>query len=246
MTSPLHKAATHHYIKGLADGRKEAPFPNTLSYLKAFLTQMTSKPAIPTIKVLFLGESGVGKTALLRQFLKGEFSRNFATTGFDIEYKLMEIQNRQVKLEIWDTAGQEAYRAIIPSHYRRFYDVTKPDTLQNLRKWVQQLELYVDPTPTMIVVGNKIDLLSSAKESEQDAGAPNDGRNFADSIGAFKHTNTSAKSGDGVKEVFEDLVYGIIFNEYMEKEEEEARPRTEGVRLDDSKDSRSQQGKAGG
>ncbi|KAG8955771.1 hypothetical protein FRC00_005288 [Tulasnella sp. 408] len=172
---------------------------------------MSSTSSIPKIKILFLGDSGVGKTALLRQFLEGKFTQTLATTGFDIEFKVMEIQNRQVKLEIWDTAGQETYRAIIPSHYRKtkgvilVYDVTKPDTLKNLRKWIQQLELYVDPTPPMIVV---------------------------DSIGAFKHTNTSAKSGEGVKGIFEDLVYGIIFNEYMEKEEG-ARGSTPGVRLDD-------------
>ncbi|KAG9040696.1 Ras- protein Rab-21 [Tulasnella sp. UAMH 9824] len=113
------------------------------------------------------------------------------------------------------------------------YDVTKPKSLENLRKWVEQLNLYVDPCPPMIVVGNKIDLLSADTESEQSALALTQGRNFAESIGAFKHTNASAKSGTGVKGVFEDLVYEIVFNAYMDKEEEEARPSTTGVRLDD-------------
>lgn len=62
---------------------------------------MAPNPSIPKVKILFLGDSGVGKTALLRQFLKGEFTRTTSTTGFDVEFKLMEIQNRQVNLEIW-------------------------------------------------------------------------------------------------------------------------------------------------
>lgn len=62
---------------------------------------MTPNPSIPNIKVLFLGDSGVGKTALLRQFLEGNFARPNATVGYDVEFKLMEIQNRQVNLEIW-------------------------------------------------------------------------------------------------------------------------------------------------
>ncbi|KIO15465.1 hypothetical protein M407DRAFT_34955 [Tulasnella calospora MUT 4182] len=210
---------------------------------------MTSTSSIPKIKILFLGDSGVGKTALLRQFLEGKFARTNATVGFDIEFKVLEIQNRQVKLEIWDTAGQESYRAIIPSHYRRskgvilVYDVTRPKTLENLQKWVEQLNLYCDPSPAMIVVGNKIDLLSTATESGQSVEALSQGQSFADSIGAFKHTNTSAKSGAGVKGVFEDLVRGIIFNDYMEKEENEA---TAGFRLDDPQDSGSEQEKSGG
>lgn len=62
---------------------------------------MSSTASIPKIKILFLGDSGVGKTALLLQFLEGRYARTTTTLGCDVEFKLMEVQNRQVKLEIW-------------------------------------------------------------------------------------------------------------------------------------------------
>ncbi|KAG8989514.1 hypothetical protein FRB90_002202, partial [Tulasnella sp. 427] len=161
----------------------------------------TGIPSTPLskIKILFLGDSGAGKTALLRQFLEGRFARTLATVGFDVEFKTMDIKNRQVKLEIWDTAGQEAYRAVVPSHYRRtkgailVYDMTKPESLKNLQNWVDQLNLFADPSPSMIVVGNKSDLLQDLAEAEGKSQVFTLGREFAESVGAFKHATTSAK-----------------------------------------------------
>ncbi|KAG9040695.1 Ras- protein Rab-21 [Tulasnella sp. UAMH 9824] len=164
-------------------------------------------------KILLLGESAVGKTALLEQFMHGTFSTHAITLHFDVEIKTMEVGNRQVRLAIWDTGGQEKFRALSPAFFHGakaavlVYDVSRPESLEGLRDWVRLTYKYLDRIP-MIVVGNKTDLLEAESTLRSRA------ERLAEEIGAFKHVHASAKSGEGVHKIFEDLVYEILFNAY--------------------------------
>lgn len=188
---------------------------------------MATDPPVPTFKVILLGDSGVGKTSMFQQFLDGTLPANPRSTyGFDCVVKDMELRNRRLKLELWDTGGQERFRSIVPSHYRRanaailVYDVTKQTTLEGLTGWYEQLQMH-STIPPVMVVGNKKDLLETAGQTTEHAAISTSGQNFATRIGAFKHQTISAMERDEVRVMFGDLVFEMLFNAYTTLEQQQ-------------------------
>jgi small GTP-binding protein len=115
-------------------------------------------------KLLIVGESGVGKTCMLLRFADNLFEDNFLSTiGVDFKVKEITVGDQKVKLQIWDSAGQERFRNITSSYYRNcsgiiiVYDVTSEDSFIKVTDWIQEVRRYV-PTVPLIVVGNKCDL----------------------------------------------------------------------------------------
>ncbi|KAG8945338.1 hypothetical protein FRC04_000873 [Tulasnella sp. 424] len=166
---------------------------------------------VPTIKLILVGESSVGKTALLSRFLQGdEFDVNdlSATVGPTFKLKDFTVRGRKVKLELWDTAGMERFRSLTRSHYRGalgavlVYDASNPWSLSEMENWNGELQTFASESAT-IVVANKIDQVTGPVQS--------DGQDFARNIGAL-YAETSASSGNGVNQVFEDLVLEILLN----------------------------------
>ena len=116
------------------------------------------------IKLLMLGDTGVGKTCLLLRYAYDSFSPTFITTiGIDFKIKHVTIDGLKCKLQIWDTAGQERFRTITISYFRGAqgillcYDVTDRDTFENVRHWVSQIKKHADDDVGVIMVGNKCD-----------------------------------------------------------------------------------------
>ncbi|XP_055914469.1 ras-related protein Rab-18 [Eupeodes corollae] len=167
------------------------------------------------IKILIIGESGVGKSSLIRRFVDNEFDDNHdVTIGVDFKTKLMNIDGVDFKLAIWDTAGAERFRSLTPSFYRNakcailVYDITSRESLQKLESWLLELENYSNNrnVPTM-VVGNKIDMERAITREE--------GVLFAK-----KHRSlfleTSAKNNVSVADVFEEIVRKTINSDDFE------------------------------
>ncbi|OGO13980.1 MAG: hypothetical protein A2Y93_04700 [Chloroflexi bacterium RBG_13_68_17] len=164
---------------------------------------------IPVLKVLIVGNGTVGKTSLVRRFCEGSFtSSRVATIGVDFQTKLVNLPSGQVKLSIWDLAGQERFAVMRPGFYKGgrsaalIFDVTEPQTLEDLPRWREEL-LGVIPTVPSVVIGNKVDL-----ERKLD---PEKGRAYAESIGAV-YVETSAATGVGVEQFFDTLArlaYGV-------------------------------------
>uniref|UniRef100_A0A0N5C345 Ras-related protein Rab-7b n=1 Tax=Strongyloides papillosus TaxID=174720 RepID=A0A0N5C345_STREA len=133
--------------------------------------------AKPIIKVLVLGDSGVGKTAIIRRFTENYYlSKTNCTIGVDFNSKDMIVGNVSVTLQIWDTAGQERFQALGDSYFRGadccilVYDVTNPESFARLQYWKDEFlfhsnRSHIDDFP-FIVFGNKIDETSRSVTKE--------------------------------------------------------------------------------
>ncbi|KAF1374969.1 hypothetical protein PFLUV_G00234540 [Perca fluviatilis] len=115
-------------------------------------------------RLLMLGDSGVGKTCVLRRFTESEFDpSHISTIGVDFKMKTLELDGIRVRVQIWDTAGQERYHTITKQYYRRaqgiifVYDITSESSFQHLVKWASDVDEYAQDKVQRILVGNKCD-----------------------------------------------------------------------------------------
>ena len=161
-------------------------------------------------KVLFLGNSNVGKSSLFLRFVDDIWNDTFVPTiGVDFKIKTLEIDQKKVKLQIWDTAGQERFKNIISSYYRGvhgillIYDVTDKDSFKNLNNWLIEIEKNANKNVVKVLIGNKADLEDKRIISY------NQGMEFADMYG-LKYIETSAKKNINVRDAFETLAREII------------------------------------
>lgn len=119
------------------------------------------------IKLLLLGDTGVGKSSLMYRYADGEFlSGLVGTAGVDHKMKNIEHIGKSVKIQIWDTAGQDRYRQLALSYYKGaagiilVYDVTDPISFQNISYWLGKIKENGDDQAEIILLGNKIDLIN--------------------------------------------------------------------------------------
>ena len=153
-------------------------------------------------KVLLIGNSSVGKSSLLLRFVDNQWSDLFVPTiGVDFKIRTMEIDNKNVKLQIWDTAGQERFKNITASYYRGahgifvVYDISDTVSFKNINNWLIEIEKNANKNVYKILVGNKCDLEDKRTVSYQQ------GKELAETYG-MQFIETSAKSNTNVDEAF--------------------------------------------
>jgi small GTP-binding protein len=151
-------------------------------------------------KVVFLGESGVGKTTIISVFAHDEYSEEHAPTiGAHFSLQRMKLGDDEIRLKIWDTAGQERFRALTPMYYRDshvavlVFSVDQQESFDGLASWIEALKRDTQSMPALIIVGNKVDLepVVSAKTCEA----------FAEENGAT-YAECSALTKKGIEELF--------------------------------------------
>jgi len=132
---------------------------------------------IPTLlyeslfKILIVGDINTGKTAILDQFTNGHFDHTYISTiGIDFNVKIVALdKDTKVKLQVWDTCGQERFRALTRSYYRNaqaiiiVYDITSRESFEKSKVWIKEVENYVDKSVLVVLVGNKTDLYQKRK-----------------------------------------------------------------------------------
>ena len=162
------------------------------------------------IKIMIIGESLVGKTALITRYTNNSFSGSYLTTvGIDFQTKIININDKAIKVELWDTAGQERFRNIAKNYFQSsdgfliVYDITNKSSFEKLSFWNEQVNLNAPEKTKYIIVGNKKDL-EEKREVQTEVG-----ENFAKENNV-KFYETSAKDGTNVNEVFELLAKEII------------------------------------
>jgi len=170
--------------------------------------------SLPLLKVIVLGDSGVGKTALLDRFVNNVFRTRYkATIGADFVTQEIEVsKGRLVTLQIWDTAGQERFNSLGNSFYRGadccifVFDVSVPQTLKSLEVWKREFELQAEDSSTIytyICIGNKIDLEDRLVTTE-------DGKRWCKDNGMLHYFETSAKTAENVSEAFKQAAVAQI------------------------------------
>ena len=170
---------------------------------------MTTEPSI-TFKILTIGESGVGKTCVLRRFVENKFLKNhLATIGIDFKTKTLNINNQEIKLKIWDTAGQERFRNITTQYYKGadgivlVYDVTDEASYEKIRDWMEQILSNTQQEDIgLVLLGNKCDMEPRNVTEEM-------GKKMAEEL-KVNYFETSALTGQGIKEAFEQLTRDIM------------------------------------
>ncbi len=162
-------------------------------------------------KLLIIGESGVGKTCLLLRFTDDSFTANHLTTiGIDFKIKIINLEDKQIKLQIWDTAGQERFRTITKTYYKGAhgiiltYDVTDENSFKNIRNWVKQIEQNAQNNVCKVLVGNKCDREDRKISYEEGAKLASEFK--------MQFFETSAKSNYNVNETFTYLTKEILNN----------------------------------
>lgn len=170
-----------------------------------------------SVKMVILGDSGVGKTNILNRLVNNEFSNDCrATVGVELSTKTYKINDKVVKINLWDTAGQERYKAITGAYYKGakgamiVYDITNEDSFLHVEKWLKEIRELGGKNINIIICGNKSDL-DDSRQVSQTAGLEKGQNNGLFCI------ETSALSGSNVEEAFKKLL-GEVFKNSIKNE----------------------------
>ena len=171
-------------------------------------------------KILLLGDSEVGKSCFLMRYSDNIFVENYITTiGLDYKLKYVQLESGEtIKVQLWDTAGQDRYRTIAKNYYKGshgillLYDITKENSFENIREWVQNIREEVYEKAIIFLIGNKIDKKDERKITTEQ------GQKLAAEYN-LPFFEASAKSGENVEEIFKNL-YLKISEVYVDMQKE--------------------------
>lgn len=154
------------------------------------------------IKIIIIGDTNVGKTCLVRQYLQEDFSSETENTiGLEYATRDINIDSDVVNARIWDTAGQERFQSLVETYFHGtdgaliVYDICSRESFNNVQKWIDKLHKKCEEPPAIILIGNKLDLESKRKVTIDEAV-------FFSQKEEIDYFETSAKTGENVQDVF--------------------------------------------
>ena len=182
-----------------------------------------------TVKVIVLGSSEVGKTCILNRYFNNEFKENsLSTIGIDFQTKFFKFEDRKVKVNYTDTAGQEKFRAISVNYLKGtngvilVFDITNRESFDLLETWMNELKENNKIDISKVLIGNKSDLAEEREVQREEA------EKFAESINC-KYFEGSAKSGENIKEALDEIAKLTYF--YVKDNDEIAEHRRNSIEL---------------
>ncbi len=162
-------------------------------------------------RLVLIGDSGVGKTAFLLRFSDNIFNASFISTiGIDFRIKTIEINGKRVKLQIWDTAGQEQFHSIASSYYRNahgillMYDISSAESFMHITKWINNISTHAESDVSRMLIGNKCDVEDNMRVIDSDRGG------LLSQELNMPFLETSAKENINVEEAFQIMTRMIM------------------------------------
>lgn len=171
------------------------------------------------IQLIMIGESSVGKTSLINRYTKNIFNTNhLETTGIEFNSREEKINNKIIRVKIWDTAGQEIFHSLTKNFYRKadgiiiVYDVTNKDSFDKIHDWVKSVHDNIDSYREihMLIVGNKIDLEESRQVSKEEG----------EKISKYfdiPYFEASAKNANGVRNFMMKIIKDVVNNKVNDR-----------------------------
>ena len=167
-----------------------------------------------SFKMIVIGDAGVGKSCLTNRASKDKFLSDYSpTVGFEFLTFTTSIENKIIKLQIWDTCGQEVYRSLITNFYRNaslammVYAINSRESFNNINRWLKEIRIQSHPDVKILLIGNKSDLENERVVSYEEA------KKFQEENQILYFCETSAKSGLNTKEVFIEAAR-ILYEEH--------------------------------
>ena len=165
-------------------------------------------------KIIIIGDTSVGKTALLSKYLKGIFPTSpLSTVATEFATKIIQIkEGGYIKAQIWDTAGEEKYKSITYHHYKKsvggliVYDITKRSTFENVKNWYNDLIYKAEKGCIIALIGNKLDLVE--KNGKKREVSKEEAQSYAEDNHMLFY-ETSAFNGNNINDIFEELMQTI-------------------------------------
>ena len=171
-----------------------------------------------SIKLLVLGDSSVGKSNFIGRFINNQFSpTHISSAGLDLKTKDIIIKNKSIRVQLWDTAGQEKYRSITKNLFLRvqgiiaIFDLSHEDSFESIKNWINTVRDECGKSMPILLVGNKCDLIDQRIISEDEANeyAKNE---------KIEYVETSTKNDINIKKCIEDICLTIIESEFSRNE----------------------------
>ena len=175
-----------------------------------------------SFKIIVIGDSGVGKTCLSNKATKNTFDDSYNTTiGFEFFSFNIKMFEKVIKLQVWDTCGQELYRSLITNFYRNaslaimVYAINNKDSFDNIDVWLKELKIHSNPDSKVFLIGNKIDLENERKVNREQGEEYSNQNNFS------LFMESSAKTGFNAQKIFIEAAR-ILYNNYLKYKDKNA------------------------
>ena len=166
------------------------------------------------LKLIVVGNQSTGKSCILNRFVNETFDERYqATIGLDFQSKNITIHDQDVRLIIYDTAGQEKFRSLIPMYIREaqiilfIYDISDRESFDSMPRWIQEVKDVINKEVVYTLIGNKIDLEKERKVTFDE------GKKLAEQNN-FVFQEVSAKTGENFEKLFEVQIYEAVYNKF--------------------------------
>ena len=200
-----------------------------------------------SFKLIFIGDSSVGKSCLTSKAVKNNFEEYYqATVGFEFLTFNMKVNDKVIKLQIWDTCGQEIYKSLISNFYRNsslaclLYAIDNKESFNHAEGWLNDLKSQANPDVRIFLVGNKADLEEDRKVSKEE------GEKYKEDQHLDLFMETSAKTGYNARNVLVEAAK-ILYKDYLKfdennKDNDDSKNKKDGQKLIKKKDKKDKKG----